>query len=180
MWKPIRRPDIKASGFRKTTTPTVQWFAEVYVASKPSFLAFQVCSTLLALLAGYCECNDAFFLSASTSTNASIHDRPLFQVRLNFCCVSFWLKVWAILLFCRGVAWSTLVHPHPWSPSLAPLLLRDVTRHKARLQWFDALRGRRVVAAGREGGGTGEENTLRQQTEDGSHLQLWHCQAWQG
>ena len=42
MWKPIRRPDIKASGFRKTTTPTVQWFAEVYVASKHSFLAFQV------------------------------------------------------------------------------------------------------------------------------------------
>ena len=73
MWKPIRRPDIKASGFRKTATPTVQWFAEVYVASKPSFLGFsglkvQFCSTLLALLAGYCKCNDALF-SVCLNTN---------------------------------------------------------------------------------------------------------------
>ena len=73
MWKPIRRPDIKASGFRKTATPTVQWFAEVYVASKHSFLGFsglkvQFCSTLLALLAGYCKCNDALF-SVCLNTN---------------------------------------------------------------------------------------------------------------
>ena len=73
MWKPIRRPDIKASGFRKTATPTIQWFAEVYLASKPSFLGFsglkvQFCSTLLALLAGYCKCNDTLF-SVCLNTN---------------------------------------------------------------------------------------------------------------
>ena len=74
MWKPIRRPDIKASGFRKTTTPTVQWFAEVYVASKHSFLGFsglkvQFCSTLLAIA----NVMMPFFLSASTSTNEGLN-----------------------------------------------------------------------------------------------------------